>query len=67
MAGVVLRFFRANVGPVLAALMGALVLVTRRRNEKLKEKVTHLKIKEEANEVRQRPVPADKHDILDRM
>lgn len=52
---------------VAIAVAAAFFIYTTRRNRSLDEKVEHLETKEEANEVRRRPVPDDKHDILDRM
>ena len=67
-------FVSANVFPALLAALGIFALFQKVRAdragekvEKLEAEVQTLEIKEEAHEVRRRPVPADMHVILDRM
>lgn len=49
------------------AVFWAFVTYQSKRNDRLEEQVKHYKIKEEADEVRSRPVPTDRKSILDRM
>jgi hypothetical protein len=67
-------FLSDNIFPALLAAIGIFALVQKRRADVAEDKVEDLKvevevleIKEEANEVRRRPVPDDKRAILDRM
>jgi hypothetical protein len=65
-----LRRFKTHVILTLAGLLVAAlatIKVQSSRNEKLDEKVRHYEIKEEADEIRARPVTRDKSAILDRM
>jgi hypothetical protein len=67
-------FLSANVFPSLLAVLGIFALFQKVRADRAVEQVDDLKaevevleIKEDANEVRRRPVPDDKRVILDRM
>lgn len=60
-------FVADNLVPLLAVL-GAVVFVRHRSKiEDLNDEVNHYKVKEEADEIRDRPVPRDKPTVLDRM
>lgn len=61
------NFLRFNLWPALVAFLGVLLWVTRKKAEKNEDLIQHYETKEEAREVRERPVPTDKRDILDRM
>lgn len=69
-----LRTIKRNFLGIVAAIAMALALVFKmkadrveEKNEELERDVHKLEIEVQAGEVRSRPVPRDKHDILGRM